>query len=80
MVASLRSQPHGGRAFTRHTRPDPRRYGTPPRRCPTPSIRAFGTFNARTPCAHDSLRLIVIARGNQPELITTLALASVVKG
>ena len=43
MVASLRSQPHGGRAFTRHTRPDPRRYGTPPRRCPTPSIRAICT-------------------------------------
>ena len=41
MVASLRSQPHGGRAFTRHTRPDPRRYGTPPRRCLTSSIRAI---------------------------------------
>jgi hypothetical protein len=29
-------------AFTRHTRPDPRRYGTPPRRCLTSSIRALG--------------------------------------
>jgi len=34
MVASRESQPHGGRAFMRHTRPDPRRYGTPRRRCP----------------------------------------------
>jgi quercetin dioxygenase-like cupin family protein len=50
MVASLRSQPHGGRAFTRHTRPDPRRYGTPPRRCLTSSIRAFGRARDRYPC------------------------------
>jgi hypothetical protein len=41
IVASFESQPPGGRAFMRHTRPDPRRYGTPPRRCPTSSIRAF---------------------------------------
>ena len=51
MVASLKSQPHGGRAFTRHTRPDPRRYGTPPRRCLTPSIRAFGA-GRRSDYAH----------------------------
>jgi uncharacterized glyoxalase superfamily protein PhnB len=31
MAASLRSQPHGDRAFERHTQPDPRRYETPQR-------------------------------------------------
>ena len=30
-VASLKSQPRGGRAFERHTRPDPRRYKNPQR-------------------------------------------------
>ena len=40
-VASLESQPHGDRAFMRHTRPDPRRYGNPSTPCMKSSIRAI---------------------------------------
>src|SRR5262245_12068008 len=47
MVASFESQPHGGRALERHTRPDPRRYGTPA--SSLPNILYQGTMRSRQP-------------------------------
>ena len=41
MVGSFGSQPHGDRAFERHTRPDPRRYEITATPCISSSIRAL---------------------------------------
>lgn len=53
MDGSFGSQPHGDRAFERHTRPDPRRYENHATPCIRSSIRAI-CVTCRPSCGRDS--------------------------